>query len=125
MSVVIDGVTFDIPVISCDESFDFLDKFAERTVDGKLHRELIGVYYNYQLKLGSSLNTAEYQRLVAKLKEPVEFHTVTVPDETSTPYTFTAYFSNIKHSLRKTKDGVNYWTGLMVNFIAKNPARTR
>lgn len=122
MTITIDSTPYDIPVISCRRAADFLDKFAERTVDGILHRELIGVYFNYQLKLGASLNTAEYDALWKKLTEAVEFHTVTVPDETTTPYTYTAYFSNVADELRKTKDGVNYWMGLTVNFIAKEPA---
>jgi hypothetical protein len=122
MTVIIDSTTFDIPVISCDRTAEFLDKYAERTDDGKLHRELIGVYFNYALELGAALNTAEYDALWKKLTEVVEFHTVTVPDETATPYTFTAYFAKVSDKLRKTKAGVNYWKGLTVNFIAKDPA---
>jgi len=121
VSLIIDGTTYDIPVISVKRKADFLDKFAERTVDGKLHRELIGRYFNYQMKLGASLNTTEYAALWAKLTEAVEFHTVTVPDESATPYTYTAYFSNVGDELRKTKSGTNYWRDLTVNFIAKDP----
>jgi len=122
MSIIIDEITYDIPVISLKRRADFLDKSAERSVDGKLHRQLIGVYFNYQLQLGSSTNTAEYAALWAKLTEAEEFHTVTVPDESETPYTFTAYFSNVGDELRKTKAGINYWKGLTVNFIAKSKA---
>jgi hypothetical protein len=122
MSIIIDSITYDIPVISLKRKAEFLDKYAERTVDGILHRELIGVYFNYQLQLGATTNTSEYAALWAKLVEAVEFHTVTVPDETGTPYTFTAYFSNVGDELRKTKNSTNYWKGLTVNFIAKEPA---
>jgi len=122
--IIIDEEEFDIPIISLTRRADFLDKTAERTVDGRLHRELIGVYFNYQLKLGASLNVSEYQRLWEKLTEATDFHEVTVPDETGTPYTYTAYFSNIGDELRKTKDGQNYFKGLTVNFIARDPART-
>jgi hypothetical protein len=122
--IIIDGNEYDIPVISLDRSADFLDKYAERTNDGKLHRELIGVYFNYRLKLGSILDTAEYERLWAKLTEAREFHTVTVPDESGTPYTYTAYFSNVKDRLRKTQGVKNYFNGLTVNFIARKPANT-
>ena len=121
MSVIIDDTTYDIPVISLRRKADFLDKYAERTIDGKLHRELIGVYFNYQLKLGASTNTEEYAALWSKLTEVTEYHTVTVPDETDTPYTYTAYFSNVGDELRK-QNSANYWQGLTVNFIAKDPA---
>ena len=95
-----DGQSFDIPVVKLTRRAEFLDKFANRTENGDLQRELIGVYYNYQLQLGRTLDTKEYARLWRKLTEPVEFHTVTVPDE-SGDYTFTAYFSNVGDELRR------------------------
>ena len=86
-------------------------------------RELIGIYFNYQLKLGSTTDTAEYAKLWSKLTEPEEFHTVTVPGE-SGDYTFTAYFSNVGDELRKDKGAHTFWRSLTVNFIAQSPART-
>ena len=124
MSVIIDGITYSIPVISIKRKGDFLQKYAERTMDGILHTELIGVYFNYSIQFGSSLNTSQYAALWEKLTEPTEFHTVTVPDETGTPYTFTAYFSSVGDELRKSKSGVNFWKSLTVDFIAQAPART-
>jgi hypothetical protein len=122
--ITIDGETFDVPVMSLDESADFLDKFAQRTADGKLNRELIGVFRNYQLKFGSDASTAELARLWLKLTEPVEFHTVTVPDEDNSTYTFTAYFAGVTRKLRKQKAAQTFWKELTANFIAKEPART-
>ena len=121
--ITIDGVSFDIPVIGIVRRAEFLDKYAERTEDGVLHRELIGVYFNYQLQFGSITDTAEYAALWTKLTEPEEFHEVTVPDEDG-DYTFTAYFSNVGDTLRKSKDAVNFWKSLTVNFIAMEPARS-
>jgi len=121
--IIIDDISYNIPFIGCEVSADFLDKFAERTADGNLHRELIGVYFNYRLELGMSTDVEEYSRLWQKLTSNKEFHTVTVPDDTGVPYKYVAYFSNIKHSLRKSKDGKNYFKGLTVNFIARRPAR--
>lgn len=121
--IIIDGNAYDIPIIKIDRSADFLDKFAERTNDGKLHRELIGVYFNYRLTLGSITDVTVYQDLWDKLTEPKEYHEVTVPDEAG-DYTFTAYFSNVKDKLRKQKGAKNYWNNLTVNFIARQPERT-
>jgi predicted ATP-grasp superfamily ATP-dependent carboligase len=123
MSVIIDGTTFDIPVISLIRKADVLDKYAERCEDGILHREIIGVYFNYQLSFGSTTDTAEYAALWDKLTEAEEFHTVTVPDE-SGDYTFTAYFASVGDELRKTKSAANFWKSLTVHFIAQSPART-
>lgn len=121
--ITIDGVSFDIPYLGVTRRADFLDKYAERTEDGVLHRSLIGVYFNYQLRLGSTTDTDEYNALWDKLTEPQEFHTVTVP-EGDGYFTYTAYFSNVGDELRKIKDGTFYWKNLTVNFIAKEPARS-
>jgi len=122
--IIIDDTTYNIPVISLTRRADFLDKFAERTEDGTLQRELIGVYYNYQLTLGAGSDRAEYQALWDKLTEPEEFHTVTVPDADSGSYTFTAYFSNVSDKLRRVAGSNNYWGDLTVNFTARAPQRT-
>ena len=119
--IIIDAVTYDIPVTSIKRTADFLDKYAERTEDGKLQRELIGVYFNYQLAFGRTTNTTEYAALWNKLTEAEEFHIVTVPDE-SGDFTFTAYFANVSDELRRTTDAANFWQNLTVNFIAQSPA---
>ena len=80
------------------------------------------MYINYKLELGVGTDRAEYERLIDKLSEPVEFHTVTVPG-TDGDYSFTAYFSNVADSLLLSHNKANYWKGLTVNFIAKKPAR--
>lgn len=118
----IDGIGYKIDVLSVKRTADFLDKYAERTENGDLERELIGVYFNYKLQLGRGVDRAEYARLWDKLTEPVEFHEVTVPDEDG-DYTFTAYFSNVADELLRKVAEKNYWKNLTVNFIAKKPAR--
>ena len=121
--IIIDSLSYDVPVTSIVRTADFLDKMAERTEDGTLHRELIGVYFNYQLQFGQTTDYAEYEALWLKLTEPEEFHTVTVPDEGG-DYTFTAYFAKVSDELRKKAQAANYWKNLTVNFIAQAPART-
>lgn len=118
----IDGIGYKIDVLSVKRTADFLDKYAERTENGDLERELIGVYFNYKLQLGPGIDRTEYVRLWDKLTEPVEFHEVTVPDEDG-DYTFTAYFSNVADELLRKVAEKNYWKNLTVNFIAKKPAR--
>ena len=120
--IVIDGSVYNIGVRSLKRTADFLDKYAERLENGDLERELIGVYFNYKLELEPGFDRAEYSRLWKKLTEPVEFHTVTVPDEDG-DFTFTAYFSNVADELLLKRAERNYWKNLTVNFIAKSPAR--
>ncbi len=120
--IKIDGTTYDVPVISLTRKADFLDKYAKRTEDGDMQRELIGVYFNYQLKLGVTLDRAEYQRFWDKITEPKEFHQVTLPDEGG-EYTFTAYVSNVSDELLLQDSHGNTFKGTAVNFTAKSPAR--
>ena len=119
----IDGVNFDVPVSEVDMKADYLYKYAERTADGKLHSEMIGVYFNYSIKFGTSLDTTTYAALWAKLTEPTEYHTVRVWDATGV-YDFTAYFAGVTHKLRKLRGSNVFWKELTVNFIARSPART-
>lgn len=120
--ITIDGVTYRVPVTSLQRKGEFLDKYANRTEEGDLERELIGVYYNYALKFGFTTDYQEYARLWDKVTEPVEFHTVTVPNGAA-EYTFTAYMTNVSDELVNTYRGISYYGGLSVHFIAKEPAR--
>lgn len=122
--IIIDSTTYDIPVLSIKRKAEFLDKYAERTEDGILHRELIGVYFNYELQFGRTSDTVAYAALWTKLTEATEFHTVTVPDLDAAPVTFTAYFANVSDEIRRQTDAKTFWQGLTVNFIAKEPALT-
>jgi hypothetical protein len=124
MTIVIDGESFAIPILSIKRKAEFLDKYAERTEDGVLHRELIGVYFNYELQFGRTGSLAEYASLWAKLTEVEEFHEVTVPDFDGTggQYTFDAYFAGVSDELRKESATQTFWKNLTVNFIAKSPA---
>jgi hypothetical protein len=123
-TVVIDGVVYHVPVISMKRKAEFLDKYAQRNAEGELRRELIGVFFNYQIQFGrSSVN--EYHRLWEKLTEPEEFHIVKVPDEDGF-FTFKAYFSNVGDEFAFIKDDgtTRIMTNLTVNFIAQKPARS-
>lgn len=124
MAITIDGVTYDVPVIALRETCDFLDKYAERTEDGVLHRELIGTYHNYELELGVGSNPTDSAALWLKLTEATEFHTVTVPDVSGTDYTYTAYFSNVTRELRRIQGALTFWKSPTVHFVAQSPRRT-
>lgn len=121
MTIIIDSITYDVPVLEIVRKAEFLDRYAERTEDGVLHRDLIGRFFNYQIKFGNTTNTAVYDALWLKLTEAVTFHTVTVPGNGSS-YTFTAYFSGVSDSVRRINDSTTYWKDLTANFIAKEPA---
>lgn len=125
MSIVIDGTTYAVPIIEEGRQADPLYKYAERTEDGVLHSELIGIYYNYKgMKFGDITDTSLYNSLYDKLTKATESHKVILPNHTGVPVEFYAYFAGVKDAVRKIKNGVYYWKDLTVDIIAISPART-
>lgn len=123
--IKVDGVHFDIPMVSLKRNADFLDKYAERTEDGELHRELIGVYYNYILTVGTSTDfgDTDYDAFWDKMTEPVEFHDISIPTQAGY-YTFRGYISSVSDEYKKILDNEAEFTGFTCRFTAKSPART-
>ena len=120
--LTIDGQIYNIKVkTGVKRNADFLDKYATRTDDGDLKRELIGVYFNYReikFERQTDQNYAEYNRLYNKLTEAEEFHEIEIAGEE-----FIAYFSNVSDTMYLYKNGQPYFKDLTVNFTAKSPAR--
>jgi hypothetical protein len=123
--IIIDGHTYNIKVIAIDDSTEPLDKHATRTVDGVLHRELIGMFKKQTYVLGSPVTAAErleFDALWRKIEEPVEFHEITSPNAQGQPITFECYFSGIKRAVRRVYiDGAVYWTGGTFTATARRP----
>ena len=117
--IVIDGTTYNVGIAQLKPSADMLDKYAERTLDGVLHRELIGVYDNYEIEFASSIrNPNEYAALWWKITEPVPWHTVTFPTVLG-ERSIEGYFANTSHGAIKIKNGVPYWKGLTTSFVSR------
>ena len=116
--LTIDGEIYNIKVkTGVDRNADFLDKYAERTDDGDLKRELIGVYISYnniKFEKQTDANYSEYNRLYNKLIQEEEFHTIIIAGDT-----FTAYFSNVRDTMYAYKNGRPYYKNLQVNFKPK------
>lgn len=121
--LTIDGQIYNVKVkVGVKRSADFLDKYANRTDDGDLKRELIGVYFNYKninFDKQRDTNYNEYNRLYNKLTEPEEFHDINIAG-----FQFRAYFSNVSDEMYLYKNGRPYYKNLTVNFTAKKPARS-
>jgi hypothetical protein len=121
--ITIDGTPYEMPIMEENRSADFLYKYADRTEDGVLHSQLIGVFFNYSgLKFGSITDQELYAAFWQKITEPVESHSVVMSDETG-DYQFDAYFANISDAVKKIKAGIVYWTGLTMDIVAISPAR--
>lgn len=120
--IYIDSQFFDVPLVSVKRNFDFLDKYAERTEDGDLKRELIGVYANYTMNFGIIDDDNLYDRLVDKLTEPVEFHDFVLPS-TKRSYSFRGYVSSLSDEMLKIEKNTVKFQGLTCKYIAKKPFR--
>ena len=121
----VDGIHFDIPMVSLKRTANFLDKNAERVETGDLERELIGVYYNYTLTVGDSddFGDTDYDAFWDKMTEPVEFHYISIPTAHGY-YTFKGYISSVSDEYERILDGGAKFTGFTCKFTAKRPART-
>lgn len=120
--IKIDGMFFDIPMVSLKRTADVLDKYAKRTEDGDLKREIIGVYYNYQLSVGIVNDDNLYNALWNKLTEPTEFHTIELPTSNGT-YSFVGYISSVSDEYRKITGTKAQFQGLTCKFTSKSPSR--
>lgn len=120
--IIIDGIRYDVPVSEVKRNAEVLDKYARRTENGGLKRKIIGVYYNYEITFGDTLDTATYHALYDKLTEPDEFHEVVVPASDG-DYEYMAYISNVQDNMVAQHRGKNYFGSLKASFIAKDPAR--
>ena len=81
------------------------------------------MYFNYTLTFPNlALNIAEYEKLWNKVTEPVEFHDFVVPGTTGT-FSFRGYITTAGDALRRVHNNKNYWGGLSIKLIAKEPAR--
>ena len=134
--VSIDGTYYtDIIWTSLKRSFSVLDtENTGRTVaDGRMHRDIIGTYYNYTLGLKAKIGAeAQYDTVYDILSAPTASHRVILPYGQGT-ITFDAYVTGGDDELIRTKKVVQTtngtetraarWHNLEVNFIAMQRAR--
>lgn len=120
--ISIDGIYFDVPLVSIKRTADFLDKFAERTEDGDMKRELIGVYFNYQMSFGTIDDDDLYESIWDRLTEPVNYHDFVLPTTKGT-YSFRGYISKVSDEIEKILIDTAKFKGLQCSYTGKAPAR--
>lgn len=126
--IYIDGIFFDVPMVSIKRSFDVIDKFAERNEDtGDLMREILGVYLNYDMAFGFGddidMSMDTYDRLLNKLIEPVEYHDFIMPHQKGT-FSFRGYISKVTDEAYKLHDNYSTFQNLTCKFTMKKPFLT-
>lgn len=122
--LIIDGTTYDIPLVKIDVTFDFLEKYAERVETGEIKLETIGGYQNYTIEIGTIDDADTYQALWDHVTDATNrFHKVILPDTKST-FEFYGYFSSIKSSIEKVYSSGALFKGFSWKMTEKNPTKT-
>lgn len=121
----IDGIEYGAIVTALTRSFEVADgENAGRTLDGNMHRDLIGTYYNYSVTVMTDRMTqAKYNQLYEVISSPTESHDIVVAYGNET-LTFKAYITQgTDDLLRQYSETNRYWGNLSFNFIAMKPQR--
>lgn len=122
--IIVDDTYFDIPMVSLNRRADFLDKYAERVETGDLERELIGVYYNFDLTVGTSsdFGDTDYDFFWDFMTRPVPFVDISLPVKDGY-YSFRGYISSVSDKYEKILENGAEFTGFTCKMTAKRPAR--
>lgn len=118
--LIIDGISYDIPVIDLQRTADVLDKVAERTEDGDLYREVLGTYLNYTFVFGTLNDTTTYDLLYKKLIEPVPFHDIILPINNEFA-SFRGYISSVTDAVDRVTETGTRFKALTCKMQAKLP----
>ncbi len=122
--LIIDGITYNIPLISIKRNLDFLEKYAERSEDGDIKIETIGLYKNYTTSIGLIEDAELYDQLIEHITDcENRFHHVTLPDA-SKQFDFYGYFSSIKDEVEKVLETGAQYKGLSWKMTSKKPDKT-
>lgn len=123
--LVIDGITYNIPMVSIKRQIDFLEKYAERVEDGDIRIETIGVYKNYTIEIGLIDDPVTYDALIEHITNcENRFHYVSLPDA-SKQFDFYGYFSSINDEVEKVLNTGATYKGLSWKMTSKKPYKTR
>jgi len=107
-------------IIKLERKAPKLDKYAKRTMDGDLKREVIGTYINHELTFAEFDDPDTYNKLYLDLIKPIDFVTITLPSNKGT-YTFTGYISEVSDSILYVKNEERIFEGLKCEIIPKMP----
>lgn len=123
--ITIDGHSYHVKVkTGIKRTADVLDKYAKRTENGTLRREIIGVYFNYSninFEAQKESNYNDYESLYNKLTEATEFHTITIGGTS-----FSAYIHSVSDEIYYYDETTNksYHKNLTCSFTAQSPTNT-
>lgn len=121
----IDGKNYIGIVTSLKRNFEVADgENAGRTLDGEMHRDLKGTYYNYTVNIMTDqMKQSEYNELYETISAPVKSHEMEVAYGNGV-LIFNAYITQGSDELiREYSSTDRYWGNLTFDFIAMAPQR--
>jgi hypothetical protein len=124
----LNGVKYNINILELKRKFAVTDtENSGRVADYSMHRDIIGTFYNYTLKVAPFENDMKsYNDFYEAISNPNNSkHNIVLPFGDGT-LSFTAYVTQGEDNL-KIRKGKNIWgyDGLSINFIAIEPQRRR
>ena len=122
--IYIDGVYYNIPAISVKRTANKIWKYADRTEEGEHVGELLGVYYNFTIKIGDIHDANTYDCFYSDITSTKAYREVKMPSaEGGQDFTFFCYFDKVQDEIAKSYKGKNIKKGLTFQMVAKHPAR--
>lgn len=124
----VDGVEYDVNVMKLSRKAKVTDTDnSGRTLDGVMHRDIIGTYYNYTLEVQAKDGKhQDYDRLYDVVSAPQDSHDFVILYGQET-LSFKAYVTTAEDSMIR-RDDVNLWgyeDTLKLDFVAMEPQRRR
>lgn len=95
-----------------------------RSLDGLMHRDIIGTFYNYEITFhrSQSCTSTTWENLWNTLSSPQNSHSCTFWNGQAM-LTQDMYITDGAQDLTKRENGVNYWDDIECKFVAMAPYR--
>lgn len=123
----IDGVDLRLWVTGIKRGFAVTDsEHSGRLQNVEMYRDVVGTFYNYTLTVEPDTDhRADYNTFYNIITAPTPFHVVVFPFGDAT-LEYVAYVTSGEDDCKIDKNGdseVIRWSGLSIQFIAKEPQR--
>lgn len=124
--IYIDGILYDVPLVSVKRTTEFLWKYAERNEAFEFIGELGASFTNYEMTFGGSEDMGQetYERLYEKLTELVDYHDFSIPTLNGM-YSFRGYVNSVSDEIEKIYSSTCSFKALTCKFIAKSPVQRK
>ena len=122
MIFTLDGRTYNVRVTALQRKFSVQDfRQPGRTMDGKLHRDVLGTYYHYSMTVAPLEGyESEMDTLWQAVSQPVESHLCLFP-YSQQALQQQMYITGGSQELTVIRQGVRRWGSLTLEFTATEP----